>query len=225
MKRLEEHEGFEMAVLQWLGSKRFLSSLVFGGGTMLRLCHELPRYSLGMDFWFFRETDFDRFYNRLHDAFLREHDITDSQNKFHSILVEVRRSKGEPKLKIEIRKKLAPPGSSEEKIAFSPHFPTQVLVRGFTLNQMLNNKVTALLDRGEIRDAFDLEFLVRKGIGLEDLSEREKRELVKKLREFKKKDFDVKLGSILLPEFRDYYREKRFAYLEEKLKFEEWERG
>jgi hypothetical protein len=212
-----------MAVIQWLGSKRFLGSLVFGGGTMLRLCHELPRYSLDMDFWFFRETDFHRFYNRLQEAFLREHDVTDSQNKYHTILVEIRRAKGEPRLKIEIRKKLAPPGSSEEKIAFSPHFPTQVLVRGFTLKQMLINKVSALLDRKEIRDAFDLEFLVRKGVGLEDLGDREKRKLVKKLREFKKRDFDVKLGSILLPEFRDYYREKRFSYLEEKLSFQEWE--
>jgi predicted nucleotidyltransferase component of viral defense system len=223
MKRLEDHESFEMAVLQWLGSKRFLGSLVFGGGTMLRLCHELPRYSLVMDFWFFRETDFGQFYRRLSDTLSKEHDITDCQNKYHSILVEIRRAKGEPRLKIEIRKKLAPPGSSEEKIAFSPHFPTQVLVRGFTLNQMLENKVAALLDRKEIRDAFDLEFLVRKGVGLEDLGDREKRKLVKKLREFKKRDFDVKLGSILLPEFRDYYREKRFSYLEEKLSFQEWE--
>ena len=192
---------------------------------MLRLCHELPRYSLDMAFWFFRETDFDQFYNRLHEGSLKEHDVTDSQNKYHSILVEIRRAKGEPRLKIEIRKKLAPPGSSEEKIAFSSHFPTQVLVRGFTLNQMLKNKVAALLDRDEIRDAFDLEFLVRKGIGLEDLSEREKRNLVKRLKEFKKGDFNVKLGSILLPEFRDYYREKRFSYLEEKLAFEGWEKG
>jgi hypothetical protein len=139
--------------------------------------------------------------------------------------VEIRRAKGEPRLKIEIRKKLASPGSSEEKIAFSPHFPTQVLTRGFTLNQMLINKAAALLDRGEIRDAFDIEFLVRKGIGLEDLSEREKKQLLKKLKEFKEKDFDVKLGSILLPEFRDYYREKRFSYLEEKLSFDQWEKS
>ena len=225
MKRLEEHENFEMAVIQWLGSKRFLGSLVFGGGTMLRLCHELPRYSLDMVFWFFRETDFDRFYDRLYEAFLKEHDISDSQNKYHSILVEIRRAIGEPRLKIEIRKKMAPPGSPEEKIAFSPHFPTQVLVRGFTLNQMLINKVAALLDRGEIRDAFDLEFLVRRGIGIGDISDKEKRKLVKKLREFKKRDFDVTLGSILLPEFRDYYREKRFSYLEEKLSFDQWEKS
>jgi len=221
LKRLEDHESFEMAMLQWLGSKRIVGSLVFGGGTMLRLCHELPRYSLDMDFWFFRETDFGQFHRRLSDVLSKEHDVTDSQNKYHSILFEIRRAKGTPRLKIEIRKKLAPPGTSEEKIAFSPHFPTQVLIRGFTLNQMFRNKVAALLDRGEIRDAFDLEFLARKGTTLE-LSEEEKKEILSRLKGFTKKDFDVKLGSVLLPELRDYYRENRFIYLEEKLLFDRW---
>ena len=69
---------------------------------------------------------------------------------------------GMPKLKIEIRKTLVSGGSTEEKIAFSPHFPTQVLIRGFNLEQMFRNKVSALLDRGEIRDGFDLEFLARR---------------------------------------------------------------
>ncbi|MBT8406173.1 MAG: hypothetical protein KJP05_01840 [Deltaproteobacteria bacterium] len=63
-----------------------------------------------------------------------------------------------PSLKIEIQKSLAAGGIAEEKIAFSPHFATQVLVRGFTLKQMLRDKVSALLDRVEIRDAFDLGF-------------------------------------------------------------------
>jgi hypothetical protein len=31
--------------------------------------------------------------------------------------------------------------------------------------------------------------------------------------------FDVKLGSILVPELREYYRVNRFAFLEEKLSF------
>jgi hypothetical protein len=55
---------------------------------------------------------------------------------------------------------------------------------------MLRNKVLALIDRGEIRDAFDLEFLVRKGTTLE-LTEKEKQEILKKLKGFKKKNFDV----------------------------------
>jgi hypothetical protein len=126
------------------------------------------------------------------------------------------------RLKIEIRKTVALRGSTEEKIAFSPHFPTQVLVRGFTLDQMCRNKVLALTDRGEIRDAFDLEFLARRGVALE-LKDEDRQKIIKKLRGFKKRDFDVKLGSVLLPEVRAYYRTKRFSYLEEKLTFEKWE--
>lgn len=86
---------------------------------------------------------------------------------------------------------------------------------------MSRNKVLALTDRGEIRDAFDLEFLARKGVA-PDLNEEEKQKVINRLQGFKKMDFDVKLGSVLLPEVRNYYRQKRFAYLEEKLTFEKW---
>jgi predicted nucleotidyltransferase component of viral defense system len=222
VERFAIHEAFEMTMLQWLRSKSFLRPLVFGGGTMLRLCHELPRYSLDMDFWFFKQMDFDSFYDRLTDSIRQEYDVTDMQNKFYSILVEIRKRLGISRLKIEIRKDLAPSGSTEEKIAFSPHHATQVLVRGFTLEQMWSNKLLALLDRGEVRDAFDLEFLVRRGVAL-DLNLQESQKIIKKLRGFKKRDFDVKLGSVLLPEVRAYYREKKFSYLEERLTFEKWE--
>ena len=50
--------------------------------------------------------------------------------------------------------------------------------------------------------------------------------IMKRLRVHKKrKDFDVKLGSVLLPEVRDYYRVKRVAYLEEKPTFQNWGSG
>ena len=222
MKRLQDHEHFEMSLIQWLRSKRFLEPLVFGGGTMLRLCHELPRYSLEMDFWFFKKTDFARFYKRLRDLLTKDHDVTDAQDKYYSPLFEIRRARGTPRLKIEMRKKIAPIGSSEEKIAFSPHSPTQVLIRGFKLRQMFQNKVHALIDRGEIRDAFDLKFLARKGVVIE-LDEQQSRKVRERLRGFKKRDFDVKLGSILVPELREYYRENRFRFLEEKLGFDTWE--
>jgi predicted nucleotidyltransferase component of viral defense system len=185
VERSAAHEAFEMTLLEWLRSKRILQNLAFGGGTMLRLCHELPRYSLDMDFWFFKEVDFERFYHHLEDSVQQEYVVTDIQNKFYSILVEIRRRAGMPRLKIEIRKTLAPAGSTEEKIAFSPHFPRQVLVRAFTLPQMCRNKTLALLDRGEIRDAFDLEFLARRGVAL-DLNEEESQKIIKRLRGFKR---------------------------------------
>ena len=40
-----------------------------------------------------------------------------------------------------------------------------------------------------------------------------------RLKGFKKNGFDMNLGSILVPELREYYRVKRFAFLEEKLSF------
>jgi len=78
-----------------------------------------------------------------------------------------------PGLKIKIHKTMALPGSTEEKIAFSSYCPDQILVRVFTLIQMLRNKIIALIKRTEIRYAFDLEFLVRKKVIL-NLSEEKK---------------------------------------------------
>ena len=221
MERLANHEAFEMEVLQWFRSKGLLRPLVFGGGTMLRLCHEMPRYSLDMDFWFYKEVEYDSFYHQLENLISQEYDVTDMQNKFYTILVEIRKRAGMPKLKIEIRKSLAAGGSTEEKIAFSPHFATQVLVRGFTLSQMFKNKVSALLDRVEIRDAFDLEFLARRGVDL-DLSQQDKEKIIERLHGFTKRDFSVKLGSVLLSDVRDYYNQQKFTYLEEKLTFDQW---
>jgi predicted nucleotidyltransferase component of viral defense system len=222
MKRLEDHESFEMAFLNLLASHRLTGSLVFGEGTMLRLCHELPRYSLDLDFWFYKETDFSGFFAKLRDAASGRYEITGAHENFHSLVVEMKRARGTTKLKIEVRKRVAPTGSSEQKIAYSPNFPTQVLVRGFTLMQMFKNKVSALIARAEVRDAFDLEFLLRKGIEPE-LSDEERKSVTSQLKGFKKKDFDVKLGSIVLPDLREYYRVNRFAFLEEKLSFEGWE--
>jgi len=221
MQRLIEHEVLQMAMLQWLGSKRFLSFLTFGGETMLRLCHEFPRYSFGLDFFFFRKAGYDGFYDRLYAALSQDHDITDAQNSDHSILVEIRKEKKLPNLKIEITKTMVSTDSTEEKIAFSPHFPTQILVRGLTLQQMLKNTIVSLLAHGEIQDAFDLEFFVRKGVD-PNLPNKQKEKVLKKLKSFKKRDFNVKLGSILQPELRDYYRRQGFTYLEEKLSFEQW---
>ncbi len=51
MQDLIQHEQFELEVLDRLNSGRLLTNLIFGGGTMLRLCHGLDRYSVDLDFW------------------------------------------------------------------------------------------------------------------------------------------------------------------------------
>ena len=81
----------------------------------------------------------------------------------------------------------------------------------------MKNKIAAFLDRGEIRDCYDIEFLLRRGVELPILTGRQSSEFLKRLTRFKDKDFKVKLGSILESDARDYYIVNRFSYLEEKL--------
>lgn len=49
------------------------------------------------------------------------------------------------------------------------------------------------------------------------MSDKEAKELQKKIRRFKEVDFRVKLGSALEKDIREYYIENRFCLLEEKL--------
>ena len=50
MRDLILHEQFELEILSRMQSGRLLDALVFTGGTMLRLCHGLERYSVDLDF-------------------------------------------------------------------------------------------------------------------------------------------------------------------------------
>ena len=85
------------------------------------------------------------------------------------------------------------------------------------LRQHEQFKIEAFLDRGEIRDCFDMEFLLRRGVQLPVGLAVEAAELRKRIAGFKDIDFRVKLGSILEKDTRAYYIENRFSFLEEKL--------
>lgn len=216
MDILKQHEIFEIEVLDKMNSAKMLEPLVFGGGTMLRLCHELGRYSVDLDFWFIKRKSHSTYFERVREAFEKEYEITDSQIKHYTLLFELRSALYPKRLKIEIRRERKE-CDFQEKIAFSKFSTKQVLLKAHTLNQTMKNKFDAFLDRGEIRDCFDIEFLLRRGVELPALTNRQLNEFQKKLVRFKEKDFKVKLGSILENEIRKYYVEQRFGYLQEKL--------
>ena len=215
MESLKKHEMFEIELLEKLNSARFLESLVFGGGTMLRLCHELNRYSVDLDFWFIKEADQEGYFRKLKSFLDKEYDLTDSKIKHYTLLFEVRSGNYPKRLKIEIRKKVKR-ADYEEKIAFSKYDTKQVMLKAHTLEQTMKNKVEAAIARQEIRDCFDIEFLLRRGIPL-TASKKELLDLKELALKFKDKDFKVTLGSILEPEARKYYVDNRFSYLIEKI--------
>lgn len=216
MDILQHHEIFEIEVLDLMHRSKILNPLVFGGGTMLRLCHELNRYSVDLDFWFIKEVSEDDFLAKAKSLLGIDYELTDSQIKHYSIIIEIRSLTYPKRLKIEVRRKKTNL-DFQENIAFSKFSTRQVLLKALTLEQSMKNKVSAFLDRGEIRDCFDIEFLLRRGIELPAMDKSSRDRFLKKLKNFKTTDFKVKLGSIVEEDMRRYYISQGFIYLKEKL--------
>lgn len=216
MDIFKQHEAFEMEILDAMNSARMLEPLVFGGGTMLRLCHELNRYSADLDFWFIKRVPQKEYFAGLRNIFEKDYEITDAEIKRYTLLFELRSAEYPKRLKIEIRRELVQ-CDYQNKIAFSRSGSRQILVKAHTLEQTMKNKINALLQRGEMRDCFDIEFLIRRGVELPVSSTQEAAKLKNRISGFKDRDFSVKLGSILDKDVRSYYIENKFSFLEEKL--------
>jgi hypothetical protein len=215
MQTLQNLEKLEIEVLELLNSIKALDSLYFGGGTMLRLCHNLNRYSTDLDFWLDTKADTKSFFITLKKSLSENYRLVDSANKKFTLLYEIKSTSVNRSLKIEIRKEQQN-FEWERKIAFSKFANKQVLVKGLTLKQMMLNKFEALLSRKIIRDVFDIEFLLMRGVELPD----EKAKLqsaIQIINNFKEQDYKVILGSILDEKVRKFYLENRFQLLKEEI--------
>ena len=217
MDILHRHELFEMEILDRLHRSGALVPLVFGGGSMLRLCHELNRFSVDLDFWIIAPIQEHEYFSKTRQLLEKNYDVTDAQIKHYTILFDVRSTRYPRRLKLEIRRETGD-CDYEEKIAFSRFGTQQVLVKAHTLEQTMKNKISAFLDRAEVRDCFDIEFLLRRGVELPSLNPASMQKFQRQLDGFTEADFKVKLGSILESDVGAYYISRRFAYLREKLR-------
>lgn len=216
MDTFKQHEVFEIEVLDRMNSAKMLGPLVFGGGSMLRLCHELNRYSVDLDFWFVKKVSQNDFFDKGIKTFEKYYEITDAQIKHYTILYELRSAQYPKRLKIEIRRELKD-WDYQQDIAFSKFSTKQVVLKTHTLDQTINNKIEAFLDRGEIRDCFDIEFMLRRGVENPRMDEKQSIAFREKLSLLKDQDFKVKLGSIIENDTREYYVTHRFRFLEDTL--------
>lgn len=215
MQDLQNLEIFEIEVLELLNSIRVLDYLFFGGGTMLRLCHNLNRYSTDLDFWISPSTDVKKLNSKIKTELQNNYRVSDAANKKYTLLYEFRSDRVSRNLKIEIRKEQSE-FEWEKKIAFSRYADKQVLVKGLTLSQMMKNKTEALISRKLIRDCFDIEFLLMRGVKLPD----DKEKLIKIsdiLSNYQDRDYKVVLGSILEENDRKFYYQNKFSFLKEEL--------
>lgn len=218
MQDLIMQERFELEVLDRLNSGKFFMQLVFGGGTMLRLCHGLNRFSVDLDFWVIKDMA-PGFFENMKTCLAKHYDIRDSAEKFYTILFELK-SPGYPgSLKLEIRREVKKI-RTEQVIAYSRYANTQVFLKAVSLSDMMASKLEAFLDRKEIRDVFDMEFLLKRGVPLEAPVDTLK-EVLRLIDTLPLRDYTVKLGSLLEREQRKYYSVEKFKILKGALKSRE----
>jgi len=215
MEELIQQEKFEIEVLEYLNSKKYLDKMIFVGGTMLRLCYGLNRFSVDLDFWIIKKINFDKFFLDLKNFLEEKYIIKDCANKFFTILFEISSSEYHRNLKIEIRKEIKKI-KHEKAIAFSKFSNIQVLVNSIDLNDMMKFKIESFLSRKEIRDCFDIEFLFKIGIPI-NLNVKQAKLLLKEIEKLKENDYKIKLGSIIEREVRNYYLKKNFYILKMEL--------
>jgi len=80
----------------------------------------------------------------------------------------------------------------------------------------MESKLEAFLDRQEIRDVFDMEFLFKRDVPLEASADT-LREVLRLINAFPRRDYTVKLGSLLEKEQRKYYSTENFKILKAAL--------
>ena len=210
MQDLIMQERFELEVLDRLNSGKFLNQIIFGGGSMLRLCYGLDRFSVDLDFWVTRDME-PGFFENIKGYLAKHYNIKDSAEKFYTILFELRSPDYPRSLKVEIRREVKKI-HVEQVIAYSKYANTQVFLKAVSLNDMMESKLEAFLDRQEIRDVFDMEFLFKRGIPLE-ASVDTLREVLRLINAFPGRDYTVKLGSLLEEGQRKYYSAENFKIL------------
>jgi len=233
MQDLIKQEQFELEVLDRLQSGRFLDRLVFGGGTMLRLCYGLDRYSIDLDFWLLpaavgkkRGTDgefapsslgddYAAWFADLRQFLARFYTVRDAADKFHTLGIELKSPDYPRSLKLEMRKGVKMT-KTDRAIAYSRHSSVQVYLRTIPLPEMMKSKIDAFLQRKEIRDAYDLEFLVKKGVAA-DISPEKAEQILNTIAALTRQDYNVKLCSLLEADQRPYYRQNNFSILKSHL--------
>ncbi len=215
MQDLQDLEIFEIETLEVLNSIKVLDQLYFGGGTMLRLCHNLNRFSTDLDFWLSASSDSKIIFQKVKNILSEKYLMLDFANKRNTLLFQFRASGVKRSLKLEIRKNQTN-FEWERKIAFSKFTNKQVQVKALTLDQMMKNKTAALLSRKIIRDAFDIQFLIMRGIEL-SANKKELKEMLRIIQNFKSRDFKVTLGSVLDGKEREFYIRNQFSLLKEEI--------
>jgi predicted nucleotidyltransferase component of viral defense system len=161
-------EYWEVALLQRLSESAVSRSLVFKGGTALRLAYGSPRFSEDLDFSLLKDdlgTSLREMACELIAPFPIA-ELTDLATKRWTHLCEIRITEtylAQPfRIKLEISRRPVPGYQTELRLITSPTTPLQALGSVATLRQLYQDKQDCIRDRAAPKDIFDLWFISQK---------------------------------------------------------------
>ena len=156
----------EMIFLNSLSKDDLSRSIIFYGGTALRLAYNSPRFSEDIDLLEAKTISFPSFKNFISE-FVTEHpnwnlkDLKDKRSTMFALfVVDEPELKHALPIKIELRKNVDNVSCEKElKMISSEVSIFQPLLFVPTLNQLLILKTEAIMERKKARDIFDLWYL------------------------------------------------------------------
>lgn len=163
-------EEAELFVLKELFESPFYDRLVFKGGTALRLVYGSCRFSEDLDFSLTKKIEFSDFQGAIESLIKKDErfSVKDLAGKYYTYLAQIRVK--EPwraaalSIKVEVSKRVIPdkPSDYVNMLAKSPATNISIMVRTFTLERMLADKLKTAEERKMPRDIFDIWFICQK---------------------------------------------------------------
>ncbi|MDA3926109.1 MAG: nucleotidyl transferase AbiEii/AbiGii toxin family protein [Kiritimatiellae bacterium] len=152
------HKFFLLQVLKEIyADPELASSLGFKGGTALMMFHNLPRFSVDLDFNLTGEFDEPEVYSKIRSILKEFGNIRDEACKHYGILLVMNYEKDNRNLKVEISNRVYP-----DEYELRDYLGISMKV--MKLEHMFTHKLMAILDRPMLtnRDIFDCWYCMKK---------------------------------------------------------------
>ncbi|OGM09340.1 hypothetical protein A2Z67_04015 [Candidatus Woesebacteria bacterium RBG_13_36_22] len=161
-------EYWEMFILNKLYSDVLGTNLIFKGGTALRLIYNSPRFSEDLDFSLLGEINFIDFKKTVEDIISQQPELSikelySKKNTFFALIKFKQEYLSQTlSIKVEVSKRKLLLKKDLDFILATASSPTtnlKPLVRVFTIERILKEKMNALSSRKKARDLFDVWFI------------------------------------------------------------------
>jgi len=216
-----KHRFFLTQILTDIYSDRELAHcLGFKGGTALMFFHNLPRFSVDLDFDLLETEKAEQVFAKIKNILLKYGKIHDEAQKFFGDLLALDYEHGERNLKIDIsHRKYNDDSSTMLTNQYEIKNLLGISVKTMKISDMFAHKLVALLDRKEIadRDIFDCWWFMNrqtpvKTAMIEELTQKTysdyMQECINAMKNLPKRSLLYGLGELLEQEMKTFVRNK-----------------